>query len=51
VRAEARKVDQLQHENERLRRRLAEAHTVIEVQKKLCNLLGLPSAEEPDKAN
>lgn len=51
VRAESRKVDQLQHENERLRRRLAEAHTVIEVQKKLCNLLGLPSADEPDKTN
>jgi transposase-like protein len=49
--AEARKVEQLQRDNDRLRRRLAEAHTVIEVQKKLCTLLGLPTADEPDETN
>ena len=51
VLAEARKVEQLQRECDRLRRRLAEAHTVIEVQKKLCTLLGLPAAQEPDETN
>lgn len=49
--AESRKLEQLQRENDRLRRRLAEAHTVIEVQKKLCTLLGLPTADEPGQTN
>ena len=49
--AEARKLEQLQRENDRLRRRLAEAHTVIEVQKKLCTLLGLPTTDAPDETN
>ena len=49
--AEACRVEQLQRDNDRLRRRLAQAHTVIEVQKKLCTLLGLPTAEEPDETN
>jgi transposase len=51
VTAEARKLEQLQRDNDRLRRRLAQAHTVIEVQKKLCSLLGLPTAEAPDETN
>jgi hypothetical protein len=51
VLAETRKLEQLQRDNDRLRRRLAEAHTVIEVQKKLCTLLGLPTADEPDETN
>lgn len=51
VLAQASQVEQLQRENDRLRRRLAEAHTVIEVQKKLCTLLGLPTADEPDETN
>lgn len=51
VLAEARKLEQLQRENDRLRRRLAEAHTVIEVQKKLCTLLGLPTADAPGETN
>jgi hypothetical protein len=51
VSASARKVEQLQRDNDRLRRRLACAHTVIEVQKKLCTLLGLPTADEPDETN
>ena len=49
--AEARRLEQLQRDNDRLRRRLAEAHTVIEVQKKLCTLLGLPTADAPDETN
>jgi hypothetical protein len=51
VSASTRKVEQLQRDNDRLRRRLAQAHTVIEVQKKLCTLLGLPAADEPDETN
>jgi len=51
VLAETRKLEQLQRDNDRLRRRLAQAHTVIEVQKKLCTLLGLPTAQEPDETN
>lgn len=51
VSASARKVELLQRDNDRLRHRLAEAHTVIEVQKKLCTLLGLPAEQEPDATN
>jgi len=51
VLAETRAVEQLQRDNDRLRRRLAQAHTVIEVQKKLCTLLGLPAADAPDETN
>ena len=47
--AEARRVVELSKENERLRRQLAQAHTIIDVQKKLCTLLGLPTAEDPDE--
>ena len=43
--AEARRVVELTRENERLRHKLAQAHTIIDVQKKLCTLLGLPTAE------
>jgi transposase len=46
--AEARRSLQLQRENDRLRRQLAQAHEIIDVQKKLCNLLGLPTAPEPE---
>src|SRR3990172_6994416 len=42
--AEARRVAELTRENERLRHKLAQAHTIIDVQKKLCTLLGLPTA-------
>ena len=34
----------VQAENARLKRELEQAHTIIEVQKKLCTLLGLPTA-------
>ena len=47
--AEARRVAELTRENERLRRKLAQAHTIIDVQKKLCTLLGLPTAEDPEE--
>ena len=46
--AEARRVDELTRENGRLRHRLAQAHTIIAVQKKLCTLLGLPTDDTPD---
>jgi transposase len=47
--AESRQVAELTKDNERLRRKLAQAHTIIDVQKKLCTLLGLPTAEDPDE--
>ncbi len=47
--AQARRVAELTREIEGLRRKLAQAHTIIDVQKKLCTLLGLPTAEEPEK--
>jgi len=34
----------LQAENAKLKREVEQAHTIIEVQKKLCTLLGLPAA-------
>jgi hypothetical protein len=40
-------VAHLTQENDRLRRQLAQAHAIIEVQKKLCALLGLPADETP----
>ena len=46
--AEARREEALTRENKRLRHQLAQAHTIIDVQKKLCTLLGLPTAETPD---
>jgi transposase len=49
--AEARRVAALTKENERLRRKLATAQTIIDVQKKLCTLLGLPTAEDPEETS
>jgi transposase len=49
--AAARKNQQLQREIDRLRRRLAQAQEIIEVQKKLCTLLGLPTAEAPQETD
>lgn len=46
--AEARRMDALTRENGRLRHQLAQAHTIIEVQKKLCALLGLPTDVTPE---
>ena len=47
--AEARRFAELTRVNERLRHKLAQAHTIIDVQKKLCTLLGLPTAEDPEE--
>jgi transposase-like protein len=43
VKAEARRIDALERENERLRRKLEHAEHIIAAQKKLCELLGLPT--------
>lgn len=47
--AAARREEALTRENKRLRHQLVQAHTIIEVQKKLCTLLGLPTADAPDE--
>jgi transposase len=44
---QAQKVARLQRHNERLQAKLAQAETIIAVQKKLCDLLGLPVADSP----
>jgi transposase-like protein len=46
--AETRRADQLTRENGRLRHQLAQAYTIIDVQKKLCTLLGLPTDDTRD---
>jgi len=45
--AEDRRVARLTQENDRLRRQLAQARAIIDVQKKLCALLGLPTDGTP----
>ena len=42
--------EQLTREIVRLRRQLERANAIIDVQKKLCALLGLPTAEEQEQA-
>lgn len=37
--------ERLKRENERLQRQLKQAETIIDVQKKLCEMLGLPTAK------
>lgn len=44
---EQKRLDRLQARCVRLERELDQARTIIGVQKKLCTLLGLPTAEEP----
>ena len=44
--ADARREEALVRENKRLRHQLAQAHTIIDVQKKLCSLLGLSNQDE-----
>ncbi len=44
---QAREMARLKRHNERLQAQLAQAETIIEVQKKLCTLFGLPVAETP----
>lgn len=45
--AETRRFDQLTRENVSLRHQLAQARTIIDVQKKVCSLLGLLTDETP----
>jgi transposase-like protein len=42
--AEQRRVAELERRCAQLERELSQAHTIVEVQKKLCTLLGLPTA-------
>ena len=45
---QAAELARLQRENERLQARLEQAETIIEVQKKLCRLLDLPTVERDE---
>lgn len=45
---EARRVTELEREIGQLRKKLERAETIIDVQKKLCELLGLPPAKRDD---
>lgn len=47
--AEQRELKQLSAENARLRGELERAQTIIDVQKKLCTLLGLPTADSGEE--
>ena len=49
--AEARHLEQITRENVRLRRQLAQAHTIIDVQKKVSTLLGLLADPAPDESS
>ena len=42
---------ELERENQRLRERLAQAETIIEVQKKVSSLLGIPLNQPPTDAS
>ena len=44
--AEQKRIAGLEARNARLEHELSQAHTIIEVQKKLCTLLGLPTAAQ-----
>ena len=46
---QAAEIARLRHENERLQQRLQRAETIIEVQKKLSALLGLPTSESDEQ--
>lgn len=47
--SQAAELARLQRENERLQARLEQAETIIEVQKKLCRLLDLPTVERDER--
>jgi transposase len=49
AKAESRRVEVLEREVTRLRQKLGRAEQIIEAQKKLCELLGLPMGEEPSR--
>jgi transposase-like protein len=47
AKAQSRQVEGLERDVARLRKKLERAELIIEAQKKLCEVLGLPTAEEP----
>jgi cell shape-determining protein MreC len=47
---EARRIEALTRENERLRRQLAQAELIIDVHKKVASLLGVSMAQPPSGA-
>jgi transposase-like protein len=47
--AHVRRVEGLERDVARLRNKLERAEQIIEAQKKLCEVLGLPTAEEPPR--
>jgi transposase-like protein len=47
LRAESRRIKQLERENEKLRHRLQQAETIIEFQKKVHEILGIPLKDPP----
>lgn len=49
TKAEARRTLALENEVQRLRKKLGRAELIIEAQKKLCEALGLPTAEEQSR--
>ena len=49
AKAESRRVEALEREVTRLRQKLGRAEQIIEAQKKLCEILGLPVGEEPSR--
>jgi transposase-like protein len=49
AKAESRRVEALEREITRLQQKLGRAEQIIEAQKKLCEILGLPVGEEPPR--
>ena len=49
AKAESHRIEALEREMTRLRQKLGRAEQIIEAQKKLCELLGLPTGEEPSR--
>jgi transposase len=47
--ADAKRIQQLEHENDNLRHRLKQAETIIEFQKKLHDVLGIPLSSPPGR--
>jgi transposase-like protein len=46
---EQQELDRLRRENKRLAERLRQAETIIDVQKKVCEMLGIPTAQRDDE--
>lgn len=46
---EQQELDRLRRENKRLAERLRQAETIIDVQKKVCEMLGIPTAQTDDE--